>query len=185
MVTGASTADVAVVLVRGTQGGDRADAASHPERLCSWRCPTSSSRSTRWISSTSYGVDSTRSSTSSRPHGGARLQGRGGDPRSRRSTATTSSILRAEPWWQARRCSTTRGDRASPVTGNLAAGAFPCRGDSPMSDDHHDTAATRSVAGASGRGRRRAGVLPSGLRTRVASIETAGVRRLRRRPGCP
>ena len=176
MVTGASTADVAVVLVDARKGVIE-QTRRHTLIARSSPSPTSSSPSTRWISSTSTRRGSTRSSgssTTSPPRSASRTRWRSRSPR---CTATTSSTRPTGcPGGRGRRCSQHLEEIELAGDRNLADRRFPVQWViRPMSDEHHDY---RGYAGQVAGGVWRAGddvlVLPSGLRTRVASVDMAG-----------
>ena len=78
------------------------------------------------------------------------------------------------PWWTGRRCSRISRRSSSPATATSTDRRFPVQWViRPMSDEHHDY---RGYAGQVAGGVWRAGdevlVLPSGQRTRVASVDT-------------
>ena len=101
MVTGASTADLAIILIDARTGRHRADPPPRDHRVAAAASRTSSSASTRWTSSTSTRGVSTRSRTTSQPFA----------PRSEGSTSPSSrcrallgdnvvDASRHMPWYQ-------------------------------------------------------------------------------------
>ena len=149
----------------------RAGTPTSPRRSAS---RTSSSRSTRWTSSTSTRSASARSTPTSTTCRSGSASATSARSRSRRSRATTSSDApsgcRGGP---AARCSSTSSGSRSPATATSHR-RFPVQWViRPMTDEHHDY---RGYAGQVAGGVWRAGdevvVLPSGLRTTVAAVET-------------
>ena len=114
MVTGASTADLALILVDARNGVVEQSAATRSSRRCS-ASRTSSSASTRWTSSTSTRRSSTRSCATSPTSRAGSRSATSPSSRSRARTATTSSTAPSGcRGTAARRCSTTSSTCTSP-----------------------------------------------------------------------
>ena len=175
MVTGASTADVAIVLVDARQG----DASSRAGTRSSPRCSasrTSSSPSTRWTSSTG-----TRRVYEAIVDEIADFAAAAGAPRRRRSsrsprcTATTSSSAPTHaPGTAGRRCCGTSSTCTSPSDRNLIDVRFPVQWViRPQTTSTTTTAATPARwPAACCKRRRRGGRAAVGRSTRIARIET-------------
>ena len=173
MVTGASTADVAVVLLDARKGVIE-QTRRHTLIASLLGVPHLVFAVNKMDLVDFDEARSARSSPSSRARRRAR-RGRGGDPDRGARTATTSSTAPSGcPGGRGRRCSSSSRRSRSPPIATSTTGRFPVQWViRPMSDEHHDY---RGYAGQVAGGVWRAGddvlVLPSGLRTRVASVDT-------------
>ena len=176
MVTGASTADVAVVLLDARKGVIE-QTRRHASIVQLLGVPhvvfAREQDGPRRLRRRALPRDRGRAARARRPDGHRATRSRS---RSQRSTATTSSSARSGcHGGRAGRCSTTWRRSRSRVTGTPLTGASRCSGSSGRCP--RSTTTTAATPGQVAGGEWRAGdevvVLPSGLRTRVAAVETA------------
>ena len=169
MATGASTADVAILLV-DARHGVRPQSRRHARIARLLGIPTSSSRSTRWISSTSTAACSTTSATSSPAAAdGATLHA---DPDERAARRQRHHRSDRTPWFDgAAACSSTSRPSRSIATRRPSRSAFRC---SSCSGPTTSSAATpgRSSSGTVRAGRRGHRLAVRAARTRVKRIVT-------------